>query len=58
MLKMLSELKFIIIYYVLYLTLIAKCIEEKQTKPKGPKVTDIVSLLFDFIKLLTLYTQQ
>jgi len=42
MLKMLSQLKFIIIYYMICLTLIAKCVEEKQTKPKGPKVTDIV----------------
>jgi hypothetical protein len=52
MLKMLSQLKFIIIYYMICLTLIAKCVEEKQTKPKGPKVTDIVSLL---LKLLTLF---
>ncbi len=49
---MLSQLKFIIIYYMICLTLIAKCVEEKQTKPKGPKVTDIVSLL---LKLLTLF---
>ncbi len=53
---MLSQLKFIFIYYMLCLTLIAQCIEEKQTKPKGPKVTDIVSLLCDFIKTFNTFS--
>jgi len=36
------ELKYIFIYYMLCLSVVVNCIDEKQTKPKGPKVTDIV----------------